>query len=1141
MHHAEYEPLLRPARPKRYGSRPERGFTAILALLLAVPHLLAAAEPVATSPRAAWQRHCRSLAQEPSLLRFYTFEAPLDAGRPIASLTGKEGELTYQASPAKDAKPQPPTVVEGRWAGKKAVRLDAGCLLGATPALSEKGFTVEAWVRVDGLGTLRGNNGATNGTLLALGNGYWEGWRITTHYPEKTLGFEIGRPQPSSAIGIRSSAVADRVWHHLAATWDGRKMSLFVDGIQAAAGEHPGPLTLPQQKSSFRIGYANAGIGSVILDVDEVALFGRALRPEEIVRHACFDSADAQKVVARLQAASTFLAEKKHRAAGSELVQALESPGLPDRYRALAVPMLATVLRQSPIHSLSPKAAEMMLSLPEISQEERINLRLAAAHGLFVAGDHVAARAAYAKLLEEPGILPYVRGLAQSRIARTYAAQQNWSGAKAEYEKLAKMQDVPPHLRWEADQRLREIQRVKSGMPAVDPSAGRTLPPKRPAPAVTLHVAPNGADTASGTTEQPFVTLERARDELRRLKAAGKLVGGAAVVVRGGEYQVRETFKLESQDSGTEAAPIVYRAADGEKPVFRGGIRLSGFQPVSDASVVNRLPQEVRGKVVAIDVKTLGLKDLKPLLLGGFASGSGFKTYPVIELFFDGKAMPLARWPNEGFVRVADVAVPDDHQIHGRKGSKTGRLFYEGDRTQRWKDEKDAMLYGYWFWDWADSYERIASIDTAKREITLAAPYHRYGYRKDAPYYAINLLAEIDAPGEWYLDRAAGILYFYPPSDPAAAVIELSTLDRPVLQLENASWIAFEGLTWDLGCVDAIQVRGGENCLLAGCTVRRFGGNGITVEGRGHGVLSCDIYSMGRGGLVVSGGDRKTLSPGGCFVENCDIHDLSRIDHTYTPAVLMNGVGNRIAHNSLHHVNSSAIRLQGNDHVVEYNEVHHVVEESDDQGGVDMFGNPTFRGNVFRYNFWHHVGNQRNPTEEPDCGQAGIRLDDAISGQVVYGNVFYRCSAGKHGFGGVQIHGGKDNWIDNNLFIDCMAAVSFSPWDEGRWKEHTANALKAGDVDAALYLERYPDLARLAEGANVNLIGRNLALRCGEFLRRDRGYAQLFGNLATDQASGLTMSSESDLRTIDPSAAIRFGLEPIPVTEIGLYGDEYRK
>ena len=74
-----------------------------------------------------------------------------------------------------------------------------------------------------------------------------------------------------------------------------------------------------------------------------------------------------------------------------------------------------------------------------------------------------------------------------------------------------------------------------------------------------------------------------------------------------------------------------------------------------------------------------------------------------------------------------------------------------------------------------------------------------------------------------------------------------------------------------------------------------------------------------------------------------------------------------------------AINLGGNEHLVELNEAHHVVQESDDQGAVDMFGNPTFRGNVFRYNFWHHIGSG------VACGQGGIRLDDAISGVLMYG------------------------------------------------------------------------------------------------------------------------------------------------------------
>ena len=96
---------------------------------------------------------------------------------------------------------------------------------------------------------------------------------------------------------------------------------------------------------------------------------------------------------------------------------------------------------------------------------------------------------------------------------------------------------------------------------------------------------------------------------------------------------------------------------------------------------------------------------------------------------------------------------------------------------------------------------------------------------------------------------------------------------------------------------------------------------------------------MGRGGVVLDVGDRRTLEPGKNIVENCDIHDLSRIDHTYTPAILLAGAGSRIAHNHFHDLLCCALRIDGNDEVIEYNDVDHVVTESDDQGGIDMWGN----------------------------------------------------------------------------------------------------------------------------------------------------------------------------------------------------------
>ncbi len=668
-------------------------------------------------------------------------------------------------------------------------------------------------------------------------------------------------------------------------------------------------------------------------------------------------------------------------------------------------------------------------------------------------------------------------------------------------------------------------------LPVREKVSNRQSSPSWPAPGLTLHVSPKGSDTADGSAKHPFASLERARDEIRLRRQRHALPKGSAeVVVHGGEYQVNRTFELSESDSGTASAPVVFRAARGEKPIFRGGTRLTGWRQLSNGDGYPQIPPEARAKIWIVDLRACGITNLLPLKLGGFASGNGFRTHPAHELFFNGQAMELARGPNQGFLHISQVAVKDGTKGYDREGSKTGKFFFEGDQPKRWVNDPDVLLYGYWFWDWADSYERVASIDPDQRLITLAQPWHTYGFSVGAPFYAVNAISELDAPGEWHLDRGTGHILLYPISDPRKATVELSRFDKAMLELENVSWVGFAGIAWELGSADAIHVRGGEHCVFAGCVVRHFAGNGIEIQGgQAHGLFACHIYSLGRGGTIISGGNRKTLKAGGHFVENCDIHELSRIDHTYTPAVILDGVGNRIGHNRLHDIRSSALRVGGNDHLIEYNEVYNAVTESDDQGAVDMFGNPTYRGNIYRYNYFHHVGNWRGAGEQPKCGQAGIRLDDAICGTFVYGNIFERCSTGKLGFGGVQIHGGKDNVITNNLFIECAAMISCSPWDQKRWREFVSAALDSKEIDRELYLRHYPELARLTEDANRNRIRGNLAWHCGELLRRAPANLDAGENRVLDEKA-LAWPAR-DLKLNEP------GFEPIPFEEIGLYRD----
>ena len=627
-------------------------------------------------------------------------------------------------------------------------------------------------------------------------------------------------------------------------------------------------------------------------------------------------------------------------------------------------------------------------------------------------------------------------------------------------------------------------------------------------------------------------------DALRELKNRGGLpAGGAAVLVRGGRYNVGKTFELTQEDSGTEQTPIVYGAFPGEKPVLSGGRQVKGFAPVTAPKILARLPEEARGNVWQADLKAQGISDCGSLEPRGYGL-SGYPCHPWVDLYFDGKPMPLARWPNTGFVKVGAVY---GGQADTAESGKPGAFQYEGDRPARWGKANDIWVFGFWSFLWEGRGVKVASLDPENRRLATVQP-SSYGFRKGQPYYYFNLLEEIDSPGEWYLDREAGVVYLYPPSDVAKAVVEFPMLAAPFLKMADVSHVVVRGLTFELGRAEGAVISGGRRNLLAGCTFRRLGTNGVIIDGGAdHAVLGCDIYTLGAGGLRVAGGDRKTLTAGGHVLENNHVYDFTRVDRVYAPAVHLDGVGNRVSHNLLHDSPHHGLRVEGYDHLIEYNEIHSVVYESDDQSGIDMFGNPAYRGNVIRYNFWHHIGSGHDV-----AGQAGIRLDDMISGVLMYGNVFYRCSGGQ--FGAVQIHGGKDNLADNNLFIDCKYAFSFSPWGQPRWESRLDGkdiraAISRGGVDIAQppHATRYPDLARLRENADRNFIWRNLAVQCGRFSVRESGKNSLMDNHALASDPGFANPALRDFRLKDDSAVYnRFPFRPIPFEEIGLYADPLR-
>jgi tetratricopeptide (TPR) repeat protein len=783
------------------------------------------------------------------------------------------------------------------------------------------------------------------------------------------------------------------------------------------------------------------------------------------------------------------------------------------------------------------------LELTGLTDRQIWNARFGVARSRMARKDYTAARHAFEKLALADDAPESVRGEALLNVGHTLWREQKFAEAADLFEKVSKRDDLSRFHCWEAADRARAMRRLAQGLSARDPEASRTKSPKLPKPSVVLYVATDGELDDPGTEEKPLGSLSQAVEKIRQLRRDNKIgPGGVQVLVRGGEYPVTESLKLTEADSGTAEAPVVLRAYPGEKPVFTGGVTLKGFKPVDDPEILRRLPEESRGKVVQVDLKKLGISQLPPMGRRGYGC-TGPDAKPWVELYVDGKPQTLARWPNDGFVKIGKVHQAELKNWRQPPSGEAGIFEYQNEdsRQSRWTEADDAWLFGYWAYLWAIDSRKIDRIDPVKKRIEME-PCSGYDYKKGNPYYVFNLLEEIDAPGEWYLNRKTGTLYFYPPERFDESKARLSTLAGPFIETLGTSHLRVEGLTFEMGCGNGAEVGDGESVLLIGCTLRRLGNWGVSIQGgKRHGVHSCDLAILGGGGVFLIGGNKAKLIPAGHFVENCHIHDFTRVDRSYAPAIDIDGVGNRLVHNLIHDSPHHGIRLEGYEQLVELNEVCDVVQESDDQSGIDMWGNPALRGNVIRYNFWHHNGGDHLP-----CGQAGIRLDDMISAVEMYGNIFWDTARGH--FGGIQIHGGKENVAANNLFVDCASAFSFTPWGKKRWLKnlhqgHFHNLMISDGVKPTdpPHVTKYPDLADLEGKIDHNYVWRNVTLDCPKFALREKGQNELFENVSLAKDPGFVAAATGDFTL--PSDSVLYdqlGFSPIPFDEIGLYKSENR-
>jgi parallel beta-helix repeat protein len=596
--------------------------------------------------------------------------------------------------------------------------------------------------------------------------------------------------------------------------------------------------------------------------------------------------------------------------------------------------------------------------------------------------------------------------------------------------------------------------------------------------AADFYVAPNGNDSWSGklaapnaaATDGPFATLTRARDAVRALRSAAGLKAPVTVMIHGGKYFLEDTVVFGADDSGTREFPITYLAAPGEQPVLSGGRRVTGWRPY-------------RGKILMADL---------PGAKGG--------KWKFRQLFLNGQRQARARWPN---------FQPNDPMYGGwlfmegpaEKGSIVAFQYRPGAFPRHWAKpgEGEVEFYegsGQW-----RSTVPIQSVDEQRRVIRLAHPgvqfdvppwYELERFRPNNPFYVVNLLEELDQPGEWCLDTEDGRLYFWPPAGKLNATDEVAVPAlRCLIDISGASWLRISGLTftetmdgdnsqhegmqgvgamypqasWQFGG-DALHMKDAEHCAIEGNRFEAVGSNAVYLEGYNYRnvIRKNEIAYAGANGICLLG----TIEKHPLFnqVEDNTIHHVGVLNKYVAGVFLGMSNGNLIAHNRIEYVPHHAINLSNNPwgrNIVEYNLIRFTCQEIMDTGAINSWMEQPARkdaqrdGHVIRFNYiadayaFQAADGKVGKVESEFTN--GIYLDNYTSNCLIYGNIIVRCR------NGIMIHAGRNNVIENNILVNCWAnywvidAVSgASPY----WKD-MAGFMVGNHLGHNIYYQTRPD------------------------------------------------------------------------------------
>lgn len=574
-----------------------------------------------------------------------------------------------------------------------------------------------------------------------------------------------------------------------------------------------------------------------------------------------------------------------------------------------------------------------------------------------------------------------------------------------------------------------------------------------------IYVSIAAESGGDGSIERPFNDLTAARDYARTQKTQSSR---AEIIIKSGTYNITDGFSLGEEDNYT-----LYRAYGNDTPVLSGGnvLSLSDFSVSDDA----RLKDEVKGKVYKINLSEKGIEAPKLNIIGhsteelksaGFSAGS---TDSIVTA--NGAMLRPARYPNEGYMTVKSVLQ------NGSAANKQPMKFSVDTDTSKWGD-KNAMVFGYWYYDWSDQSAPVASIEN--NVITTTVP-SGYGIREGQKFYIYNLLEELDVPGEWYYDKETGDFFIYPPEN--CRQITVCSKSCNLIDIFGAQSIELRGLSLENSGYDGISIRNSKYVTVSNCEVKNTAGYGIKAYGNNIAVLENTVHSTGTSGIGTGGGNTATLTPCANVIRGNRIYDTSKIVTRYTPNLRIEGVGVKAEMNKLYNAPHCAVIFGGNDHVIAKNEIYNVLCDSSDSGAIYSGRSMIRRGTEITENYIHDL--------KTSSGYGliyGIYLDDCMSGISMRKNRFENISGT-----GIFINGGRNNEAADNVFINIsengieLSTAGMTDWYGNDEKFINTMGLSDGVYKSTPYL-KYPGLYNILEDdvrmPKYNVIKRNSYTDC---------------------------------------------------------------